>query len=213
MMNICLEVWGDFALFTRPEFKAERVTYDTITPSAACGLLKSIYWHPGVEYIIDRIHICSPIRYLNIRRNERDAVANVKKARSAMESDNCDLFPPADSSAAQRFNTVLRDVRYVIEARIIMNEAVGKNDTLLKHHAMFERRASRGPYFRQTVFGIRDFPANFKTCEAIPPCPKELEGTFDLGWMLHHLDYSDPGNVKACYFPAVLKNGVLDVSA
>ena len=67
-MSIKLEVWGDYALFSRPELSVERMSYDVITPSAARGILESIYWHPGMCWRIDKIYLLSPIRFTNIRR-------------------------------------------------------------------------------------------------------------------------------------------------
>ena len=69
-MPICIEVSGDYACFSRPEMKVERVSYDVITPSAARGIIEAVMWHPGMRYIIDKIHVCAPIRFTNIRRNE-----------------------------------------------------------------------------------------------------------------------------------------------
>ena len=83
-MPIQVEVWGDYACFTRPEMKTERVSYDVMTPSATRGLLESIYWHPGLRWVIDRIHVCSPIRFTNIRRNEVKDVISASKVKAVM---------------------------------------------------------------------------------------------------------------------------------
>ena len=69
-MAIRLEVWGEYGLFSRPELKVERMSYDVITPSAARGIMESIFWHPGLRYVIDKIYVLSNIQYANIRRNE-----------------------------------------------------------------------------------------------------------------------------------------------
>lgn len=84
-MPIQVEVWGDYACFTRPEMKTERVSYDVMTPSAARGLLDSLYWHPGLRWVIDRIHVCAPIRFTNIRRNEVKDVISARRAKTVME--------------------------------------------------------------------------------------------------------------------------------
>ena len=210
-MSICIEVWGDYALFTRPEFKAERVTYDVMTPTAAVGILESIFWHPGVRYVIDRIHVCNPIRYFNIRRNERSGVISARKAEMAMNSGDCELSRITNDAIVQRANTVLRDVRYVIEAHIEMTEGHGEKDSLAKYYAMFERRMEKGQCFKQPVFGVREYVAKFEPCTEIPPCPEELRGTIDLGWMIHHIDFSNRENVRANFFRAVMANGVLEV--
>ena len=41
-------VEGDYALFSRPELKVERVSYDVPPPGALEGLLKSVYWKPAI---------------------------------------------------------------------------------------------------------------------------------------------------------------------
>ena len=94
-MSICLEVWGDYALFTRPEMKVERVSYDVMPPSAARGLIEAIYWHPGLRWVIDRIHVCKPIRFTNLRRNEVKSKISARTARTVMEKgkDNCIYAP------------------------------------------------------------------------------------------------------------------------
>ena len=84
-MAISLEVWGDYALFTRPEMKVERVSYDVMTPSAARGLIEAIYWHPGLRWVIDRIRVCAPIRFTNLRRNEVKSTISARSARTVME--------------------------------------------------------------------------------------------------------------------------------
>lgn len=210
-MSICIEVWGDYALFTRPEFKAERVSYDVMTPSAAVGLLESIFWHPGVKYIVDRIHVCNPIRHFNIRRNERGKMISLNKVRNAMAANNCELTRPVSDENIQRANTALKDVRYVIEAHIEMTEGHGENDSLAKYYAMFERRCEKGQCFRQPVFGIREYAAHFKPCIEIPNCPDELIGVVELGWVLHHIDFSNTEKPRAYFFEAVLENGILTV--
>ena len=91
-MSIKLEVWGDYALFTRPEMKAERVSYDIITPSAARGLIEAIYWHPGMRWHIDRIHVCAPIRFTNLRRNEVKSTISARNARTVMERGTGELY-------------------------------------------------------------------------------------------------------------------------
>ena len=92
-VSIKLEVWGDYALFSRPELSVERMSYDVITPSAARGVLEAIYWHPGMKWIVDKIYLLSHIRFTNIRRNEVKAKASGSKARSVINgADGKDLY-------------------------------------------------------------------------------------------------------------------------
>lgn len=210
-MPICLEVWGDYALFSRPEFKVERVSYDVITPSAARGLLEAIFWHPGLRLNIERIRVCSPIRFTNIRRNEVKDVISGSKVRSAMEKGGSDLYLVTSESIQQRAAMVLKDVRYVIEARFDMTDKAAPEDNPGKFAEMYRRRIEKGQFYQQPCFGVREFPANFQPCKEFPPCPEELKGERDLGWMLLDMDYSDPGNIKPMFFRAIMRDGVIDV--
>ena len=121
-MSIKLEVWGDYALFTRPEMKTERVSYDVMTPSAARGILEAIFWHPGLVYRIDRIHVCAPIRFANVRRNEVKSTANARSARTAMEKGQGEIFIATSDDIQQRAAMLLKNVHYVIEAHFDMTD-------------------------------------------------------------------------------------------
>ena len=106
-MAIRVEVWGDYALFSRPEMKTERVSYDVMTPSAARGIIEAIYWHPGLKWIIDKIYVLSPIRFTNIRRNEVKAKASARAAKQAMTKKNVDLYLSTKEEIQQRASMVL----------------------------------------------------------------------------------------------------------
>ena len=210
---ISLEVWGDYAYFTRPEMKTERVSYDVMTPSAARGLLESIYWHPGLRWVIDRIHVCAPIRFTNLRRNEVKSTVNARSARTVMERGKGELYPAASRDIQQRAALLLRDVRYVIDAHFDMTDQAAASDNAGKFQDIIKRRIKRGQFYSQPYFGCREFPAQFKACEAPPPCPEELKGVRELGYMLWDLDYSDRSNIVPLFFRAVLREGVLEVPA
>ena len=210
-MSIKLEVWGDYALFTRPEMKVERVSYDVMTPSAARGLIEAIYWHPGIQWIIDRIIVCNPIRFTNIRRNEVKATVSARAARTVMEHGTGELFLSASENIQQRAALLLRDVRYVIEAHFDITANAAPSDNPGKFQDIVKRRIRKGQFYHQPYFGCREFPANFRLCEAVPPCPGELQGTRGLGLMLLDMDYTDPDNIQPMFFRAVLHDGVLEV--
>lgn len=210
-MPIRLEVWGDYALFTRPEMKVERVSYDVMTPSAARGILESIFWHPGLKYRIDRIYICSPIRFTNLRRNEVKATVSARSARTVMERGTGDLYLCTPENIQQRASMLLRDVHYVIEAHFDMTDRAAPGDNPGKFQDIIKRRIRKGQFYHQPYFGCREFPVNFKLCEQIPDCPESLKGERDLGWMLWDMDYTDPENIQPMFFRAVLRDGVLDV--
>ena len=209
-MSVSVEVWGDYALFSRPEMKTERVSYDVMTPSAARGLLEAVMWHPGMKWVVDRIHVCAPIRFTNIRRNEVKDTVNVRNAKAVMERGG-ELYLATPSSIQQRAAMVLRDVHYVIDAHFDMTMRASPTDNPGKFQEMTRRRLEKGQFYHQPCFGVREFPASFKLCESPPPCPEELKGERDLGWMLLDLDYSDPANITPHFFRAMLHDGILEV--
>lgn len=216
-MAIRVEVWGDYALFSRPEMKVERVSYDVITPSAARGLLESIYWHPGLSWKIDRIYVCNPIRFTNIRRNEVADVLKCRKVRNLMEAGKGEIYLAASSNSnderQQRAAMVLKDVRYIIEAHFDMTENATASDNPGKFQDIMKRRLERGQFYNMPYMGTREFPAHFKPCGAIPECPDELKGTRDLGWMLLDMDYTDRSDIQPRFFRATMTDGAIDVPA
>ena len=210
-MAIRVEVWGDYALFSRPEMKVERVSYDVITPSAARGLLESIYWHPGLSWKIDRIYVCNPIRFTNIRRNEVKDVVSGSSVKSVMKSGKGEIYIATSESIQQRAAMVLKEVRYVIEAHFDMTDNAAASDNPGKFQDIMKRRLERGQFYSMPYMGTREFPAHFKPCGAIPECPDELKGTRDLGWMLLDMDYTDKSDIQPRFFRATMTDGVIDV--
>lgn len=210
-MAIQVEVWGEYACFSRPELKVERVSYDVMTPSAARGLLESIYWHPGMKWVIDRIYVCTPIRFTNIRRNEVKDTISARKVKQVMEKGKGALYLSTPESIQQRAAMVLKDVRYVIEAHFDMTEKAAAGDNAGKFQDIIKRRLERGQCYSMPYLGTREFPAHFRRCAGLPPCPDELRGSRDLGWMLLDMDYSDVQNITPKFFRAQLEDGVLTV--
>ena len=210
-MSFSVEVWGDYACFSRPEMKVERVSYDMMTPSAARGLLEAIYWHPGMRWVIDSIVVCNPIRFTNIRRNEVTDVVLASSALAAMNGGSDPIYLAAPEKIAQRATMALRDVRYVINAHFVMTDKANETDSEGKFCDIIRRRLKKGQMYHQPCFGTREFIANFKQCDAVPECPEELRGKKDLGWMLLDMDYSNKEDIKPVFFRAVLLDGVLKV--
>jgi len=191
--RIALHVWGDFACFSRPEFKVERMSYEAITPSAARGILEAIYWKPEIRWIVERVHVIKPIRFTSIRRNEvagKVAVQGKTGAAAAMKSGAGRLGIYADDSDArqQRAAAILRDVAYVIEARF---EVLGGDDSAEKHFQMFRRRAAKGQCFQRPYLGCREFPAFFDWIEGPLPVSRlpTDQRSRDLGLMLHDIAF------------------------
>ncbi len=209
-MSFLVEVWGDYACFSRPEFKVERVSYDVMTPSAARGVLESIYWHPGLKWVIEKIHVCAPIRFTNIRCNEVKDVLSARAAKSLMEKGG-ELYLATPQSIQQRASMVLREVHYVIEAHFEMTDQAAQSDNCGKFTDIMRRRLEKGQCYHAPYFGLRDFPVQFCPCASVPPCPEELKGEKDLGWMLLDMDYSDRENITPKFFRGVLRDGVLTI--
>ena len=207
-----LHVWGEYACFTRPEMKVERVSYDVMTPSAARGILEAIHWKPAIRWVIDRIHVLKPIRFENLRRNELGGKIPAGNVRKAMRSGTTDgLHTVIEGDRQQRATTLLRDVAYVIEAHFTLTPSAMADDTEAKHLAMFNRRATKGQCFHRPYLGTREFAANFELVEgAIPKsCIPPDQLSRDLGWMLHDIDYA--GGMSPRFFRAELRDGVIDV--
>lgn len=205
--GVKLKVWGDYACFTRPEMKVERVSYDIITPSAARGILEAIYWKPAIRWMIDRIHVLNPIRFMNIHRNEvasKIPVGNVKKAMKDGKSP-LEIFVDDVKQRQQRAAMILKDVAYVIEAHFQYTGKEEGNDG--KHLDMFNRRARDGQCFTQPYLGCREFSANFELVDDFPSSP--LKGKQDLGWMLHDIDFAN--DMEAKFFYAEMVDGVITV--
>lgn len=210
--GVKLHVWGDYACFTRPEMKVERVSYDVITPSAARGIIEAIHWKPAICWVIDRIHVLKPIRFENLRRNElghKIPLANVRRAMKRGTTEGlCSLI---EDDRQQRAATLLRDVAYVIEAHFVLTDSATARDTAAKHLSMFNRRASKGQCFHRPYLGTREFAANFELVETMMPqsiLPADQKD-LDLGWMLYDIDFEDDRSPR--FFRAKLRHGVMKV--
>lgn len=210
-MSIRLRVWSDYGLFTRPEMKTERVSYDVITPSAARGICDAILWHPGMKWIIDKIHVCKPIRFTNIRRNEVKSVIGCRNVKPIMERGKGSLYLASSDVIQQRASLMLRDVEYVIEAHFEMTDCASETDNPGKFQEMMRRRVQKGQCYHAPCMGCREFPAMFSLCEELPQCPEELLGTRDLGYMLYDMDYSDPQNIRPLFFRAIMVDGMISI--
>ncbi|MDZ4740517.1 MAG: type I-C CRISPR-associated protein Cas5c [Alphaproteobacteria bacterium] len=210
--GVKLHVWGDYACFTRPEMKVERVSYDVITPSAARGILEAIHWKPAIRWQIDRIHVLKPIRFQSFRRNEVGSKISASKARSGMNNDSLEgLHLLVDDDRQQRATIALRDVAYVIEAHFEMTNKAESGDNVGKHADMFTRRARTGQCYHRPCLGVREFAADFALIEGAMPditSPQE-DRDKDLGWMLYDIDFAN--DMTPHFFRAQLKDGTIDL--
>ena len=219
--GIKLHVWGDYACFTRPDMKVERVSYDVITPSAARGILEAIHWKPAIRWVIDRIHVLKPIRFESIRRNELgNCKISASKVSGAMKRKTTqDLYFLIDDgdNRQQRATTLLRNVGYVIEAHFQLTNQAGDDDSIGKHLDIFNRRARKGQCFHRPYLGNRELPAHFALIESEQDFPeselKPESKNKDLGWILHDLVYKNDYNNDCTprFFRAEMQNGVIKV--
>lgn len=207
--GIRLHVSGDYACFTRPEMKVERVSYDVMTPSAARGILEAIHWKPAMRWVIDRIHVLNEIRFDSVRRNEVESKIPAGSVEQAMKGREVDLHQYAARERQQRASLILRDVAYVIEAHFEMTDRVGPQDTPEKHYNMAVRRMREGQCFHHPYFGSREFPAKFRFLESDQVPASCHKGERDLGWMLWDLDFDD--GMTPRFFRATMRDGVIDV--
>ncbi len=208
-----LEIWGDYACFTRPELKVERVSYDVITPSAARNIFQAIFWKPAIEWEITRIEVVNPIKWLSIRRNEVGAIG----------AGSANAKPIIATEKRQQKNTLmLRDVKYRIYAKLVYippqkrkNEKArkaGPDENPKKYQEMFERRASSGQFFTAPYLGTRECSAYFKLLDDNAKGGDDLlKETRDFGLMLYDMDFSDPKNIMPMFYMAKMKDGVIEV--
>jgi CRISPR-associated protein Cas5d len=217
-----VKVWGDFALFTRPEFSAERVSYEVMTPSAARGVLEQIHWKPEFTWRVHEIHVLKKIRHFSILRNEVNSHQSDRAAKSWEKSGVGSYY--ADEDRSQRHSLCLRDVEYLIKAEIVLKP---HEINSAKHRDQFRRRVEKGQCYQQPYLGTREFSAFFG-----PPKGNEMsiDKSDDLGLMLFDVEITEDingnllylkhdnqgkstvkGRTRPKFFPAQLKNGVLKV--
>jgi CRISPR-associated protein Cas5d len=213
MHRFCLEVAGDFACFTRPEMKVERVSYDIITPSAARAIFEAILWKPAIRWHIRTIEVLTPIRWISLRRNEVGTKIPINSVRAAMRDGGGRLGMYIEDDRQQRAGLFLRDVCYHLHADLEVRLEFDPEGTPAKYHDMFVRRASKGQCFRQPYLGCREFAAHFRLVDPTTEPSQPIPDSRDLGWMLYDLDFSEPDSPQPRFFHAWLEHGVLHVPA
>jgi CRISPR-associated protein Cas5d len=212
----CLEVRGDFACFTRPEMKVERVSYDVITPSAARAVFEAILWKPAITWRVSRIEVLNPIRWINLRRNEVGKIASGKDG----------FF--IEDERQQRAGLFLRDVAYRLYASFELDRDPAQHrgqfphlskfggesaNSAAKFHEMFIRRAGKGQCINQPYLGCREFACDFRLVSDPAGERLPISETRDLGWMLHDLDFANLADPKATFFRAEMKAGIIDLAS
>ncbi|MFK5915409.1 MAG: type I-C CRISPR-associated protein Cas5c [Woeseiaceae bacterium] len=213
-MGFCLEVKGDFACFTRPEMKVERVSYDVITPSAARAIFEAILWKPAIEWHIDKIEVLNPVSWVNIRRNEVGNVLPVRNITAAMNGGVLPVLYADDPKVRQqRAGLFLKNVAYRLHGSFTLTNKAGAADNAGKFADMFKRRAKKGQCFNQPYLGCREFSCGFRLVENIEEEVNAIEENKELGWMLYDMDYQQANDPIPLFFNAVMNNGVINVPA
>jgi CRISPR-associated protein Cas5d len=195
---VVVQVSGEAALFSRPELKAERVTYPVMTPTAARGVLEAIFWKPQMRYQVVAIEVLKEIRQFTVRRNETHRVVPLD---AALRGERVDTAAHRD----QRNAVCLRDVAYRIHAHI--EPEAGSDKNAAAYRDQFRRRVTRGACFQQPFLGTREFSADFGD----PDDTDRLDRSEDLGIMIHTIHFGPP--IRMEWFTARLDAGVLHVPA
>lgn len=208
----CLEVWGDWACFTRPELKVERVSYDVITPSAARAIFEAILFKRyAMRWQVTKIEVLNPIKWTTLRRNEVGAVAG-----------RTPIY--IEEKRQQKNALILQDVRYRIYAKLVYipvgdrpKEAFtkhkpGDSENPMKYYQMFERRAGQGQCFTQPYLGCREFSANWRLIGENDEKVPAIDADLDLGIMLYDMDFdSNSHNPDAMFYRVKMEHGVIEV--
>lgn len=221
---------GDYALFSRPECKVERVSYDVPTVSAIEGLLKSVYWKPACKIIVDKLIVFNPIKFTNIRRNEIKSKIPLSAVKAQMKgSGSAELY--ASEQRSQRAGMILKDVRYGIEFHLELTglKSDHEDECEEKHFSIMRRRLKNGQCFRQPCLGCREFAVSkLELVEDfdLSEVHESLMGDRDLGYMLYGLKFEDGGKpingdwdnpkfsdrADAMYFRPHIIDGVVDIA-
>lgn len=192
--TVRIKVQGEFACFTRPDLKVERMTYPCMTPSAARGILDCILWKPEFQWYVRRILVLNPVKFISVKRNE----INTKQGRNPIV---------IEVKRAQRNSVVLKDVSYIIEASVHQNSVSDRNPPI-KYVEMFRRRVRKGQCWRRPYLGTREFSAEFSEPDGTE---KPLNETIPVGSMLFDIFYDEKGCPQPLFFYDVaVNNGVLN---
>jgi CRISPR-associated protein Cas5d len=201
-----VRVRGDFACFTRPEMKVERVTYPVITPSAARGVLEAIFWKPQFYWRIEEVAVLKPVRYFSILRNEVSSRQSDRSARGWQRAAEGGYDAAGDRT--QRHTLALREVDYLIRAQVELKPDA--TDPVAKYRDQFRRRVRDGRCFSTPYLGNREFAADFLEPDGTE---SPIDWTDDLGLMLYDIDYAADGSGRGTprFFHAQVEGGVLRI--
>lgn len=205
MGGIKLKVWGDYALFSRPEMKVERVSYDVITPSAARGIVEAVYFKPEIRWVIDAITVLNPIKFQHIKRNELLGTISMSKVKSAYLGNNEVELVQSTDAIVQRNSLILKDVAYIIEAHFELVKPKSERNYPEKHYAIVAERLKKGRCFHRPYLGCREFSANFADASKSNEHSYYANTQIDLGFMLWDIDFQNEMN--PIFYRPTMKNG------
>ena len=211
MQRFCLEVSGDFACFTRPEMKVERVSYDVITPSSVRSIFEAILWKPAIRWVPEQIEVLNPVRWVSIRRNEVASKISAANVKTAMNNGRGDLGLYVEDDRQQRAGLFLRDVRYRLHAHFEMTDKAGVGDNPAKFAEMFLRRVEKGQCINQPYLGCREFACDFQLGTPEAPDKPAIAESRDLGWMLFDMIFRNPLDPQPQFFKASMEQGVIRI--
>lgn len=206
-----LDVRGEWACFTRPEMKVERVSYDVITPSAARAIFEAVFYKPAIRWQVRSIEVLAPVRWTNLRRNEVATVISTRNVQLVMKQGSGELALYVDEDRQQRAALLLRDVAYRLHADLIALPDREDREPSAKFFAIFERRARKGQCVNQPYLGCREFSARWRLVDEVAAEPEPIQETRDLGWMLHDMDFSNPNDPQPRFFRAQMNSGCIEV--
>lgn len=234
MHNWCLEVWGDYACFTRPEMKVERVSYDVMTPASARAIFESILWKPVIRWNVTKIEVINPIKWISVRRNEVGKKVSAPTAKQMAGVLGAPMGIFIEDERQQRAGLFLRDVRYRIHGYFDFippeqrktnrslspefwadeqeqTEIARRDETEAKYAAMFERRAKKGQCFHRPYLGCREFACDFRLVNPKEEPVQLIDETRDLGFMLYDMDFErDINDPSPLFFRAQIVKGVVN---
>lgn len=209
MTEFCLEVRGDYACFTRPELKVERVSYEVMTPSAARAIFEAILWKPAISWQVSRIDVLEPIRWISLRRNEVGSKVSPRVVEATMRRGSGSLGLYVDEDRQQRAALFLRDVGYRIHATMSLTPAADTGESIAKYREIFRRRALHGQCVNQPYLGTREFDCRFRLIEDLADEAPPITETRDLGVMLYDLEFAGRSPATPLFFRAALDRGTV----
>jgi len=232
MKDWCLEVWADYACFTRPEMKVERVSYDVITPSAARAIFEAILWKPAIKWHVAKIEVLNPIKWISVRRNEvgKKFVGPTSEMMDGGSKKPLGMF--IEDERQQRAGLFLQNVKYRLHAwfefippgerkqnrsaapefwadAVEATELARADEKPAKYAAMFERRATKGQCFHRPYMGCREFACHFRLVGAEEEPTAPIAETRDLGWVLYDMNFENPNDPVPMFFKAKLEKGTI----